>query len=125
MALNGAPHENCHLRVVNRDYRRINRESTAEILKSFYVTPFHVDQTENDIIEYLRETINVGDSSLKCVKLVPKNRDISELSFVSFKVSVSDALIPFISDTFYWPEGVEVREFESKNERQTNPLILM
>ncbi|XP_062540314.1 uncharacterized protein LOC134208327 [Armigeres subalbatus] len=115
--------ENCRLRVVNRNHRRDTRNLTADHLKSFYVTPFDVEQTEDDIVEYLRETINVGESSLKCVKLVPRNKDISELSFISFKVSVSDNLVPFVNDKFYWPEGVEVREFEPKNEKQTVPII--
>ncbi|XP_062560504.1 uncharacterized protein DDB_G0280205-like isoform X2 [Armigeres subalbatus] len=115
--------ENCRLRVVNRNHRRDTRNLTADHLKSFYVTPFDVEQTEDDIVEYLRETINVGESSLKCVKLVPRNKDISELSFISFKVSVSDNLVPFVNDKFYWPESVEVREFEPKNEKQTVPII--
>lgn len=120
---NGLPadeQQNCRLRVVNRSYRR---ETSADNLKSFYVTPFHVEQNEEDVLEYLRETLNVGESTLRCVKLVPRNKDISELSFVSFKVSVSDDLIPFINDRFYWPEGVEIREFESKNEKRSIPLI--
>lgn len=91
------------------------RASNAVTVKSCYITPFHVEQSEEDIIEYLRENINIDNSTLECVKLVPRNKNINELSFVSFKLSVSENLSSVISDPFYWPEGVEIREFQSKN----------
>lgn len=105
----------CRLKVVSRNRPSVRRMINEETMKSYYITPFDIDQTEEDIIEYLRETINVDNSTLKCVKLVPRNKNISELSFVSFKLSVSEDLVTLISDPFYWPEGVEVREFQPKN----------
>lgn len=104
----------CRLKVVNRNHPA-RHAPNDEIMKSFYLTPFDVGQSEEDIIEYLRETINVDNSTLKCVKLVPRNKNVDELSFVSFKLSVSEDLVSVISDPFYWPEGVEVREFQPKN----------
>lgn len=115
--------ENCRLKVVNRNRLIANRETPDEPLKSFYVTPFTVEQTEEDIIEYLRETVSIDDSTVKCVKLVPRNKNISELSFVSFKVSVSENLASVIGDRFYWPEGVEIREFQPKNGVRLNQPI--
>lgn len=94
-----------------------------EMLKSFYVTSFDIEQSEEDVIEYLRETINVENSTLKCVKLVPRNNNINKLSFVSFKLSVSEDLVSVINDPFYWPEGVEIREFQSKNVNPLNRVV--
>lgn len=110
--------QECRLKVVNRNQRAVRQTSSDEMLKSFYVTPFDIEQSEEDVIEYLRETINVENSTLKCVKLVPRNKNINELSFVSFKLSVS-----VINDPFYWPEGVEIREFQSKIVNPLNRVV--
>lgn len=122
-ASNSVPPTNCRLKVVSKHRQTRHRDSNEEQLKSFYVTPFTIEQTEDDIVEYLRETINTDDSIVKCVKLVPRNKDINELSFISFKISVSENLANVISDSFYWPEGVEIREFQPKNEVRSNQII--
>lgn len=122
-ASNSVPPTNCRLKVVSKQRQTRHRDSNEEQLKSFYVTPFTIEQTEDDIVEYLRETINTDDSIVKCVKLVPRNKDINELSFISFKISVSENLANVISDSFYWPEGVEIREFQPKNEVRSNQII--
>lgn len=111
--------------MVNRRRLPSNREVSDEQLKSFYVTPFTVEQTEEDIIEYLRETVTINDSTVKCVKLVPRNKNINELSFISFKVSVSEDLASVIGDRFYWPDGVEIREFQPKNGVRINQTVPM
>lgn len=121
-ALNHVAQANCRLKVVSRNRQISNRILAEDQLKSFYVTPFNIEQTEQDIVEYLRETINLDRSTVKCIKLVPRNKDINELSFISFKLSVSEDLAPVISDRFYWPDGVEVREFQSKNEIRSNEI---
>lgn len=115
--------QECRLKVVNRNQPAVRQTSSDEMLKSFYVTPFDIEQSEEDVIEYLRETINVENSTLKCVKLVPRNKNINELSFVSFKLSVSEDLVSVINDPFYWPEGVEIREFQSKNVNPLNRVV--
>lgn len=106
------------LRVVNkRQNPQPPRTSNNEVLKSFYITPFHNEQTEDDIIHYLHDTINADADRIKCAKLVPKGKNINELSFVSFKVSVPTELVSLVSDAFYWPDGVEIREFLPKNDK--------
>lgn len=116
--------QDCRLKVVNRNRTLRQRQPTSDVtMKSFYVTPFDIEQTEEDVIEYLRETMNVDNSTLNCVKLVPRNRNVNELTFVSFKLSVSEDLVSVISDPFYWPEGVEVREFQPKNGSFPNRVV--
>ncbi|XP_065079699.1 pneumococcal serine-rich repeat protein-like [Ochlerotatus camptorhynchus] len=99
------PQTECRLRVANRNQRQ--RDQTEEVLRSFYVTPFAIDQTEVDILEYIKEISNAENSTLRCAKLVPRNKNIDELTFISFKVTVSDDLVGIVSDSFYWPEGVQ------------------
>lgn len=105
----------CRLRVVNKNNHR--RTTDIENTKSFYVSPFQNNQTEDDVLQYLKDTMRIEDNQVKCIKLVPKGRCIDELSFISFKLTVANELVPTIGDTFYWPDGVEVREFIPKNDR--------
>lgn len=104
------------LRVIDRSVRRRQQANTTEALDSFYITPFHVEQTEDDVLAYLRETFNTENSTIQCVKLVPRGKQVNDLTFVSFKVSVSSDLKNVVSDSFYWPDGVNVREFLPKND---------
>lgn len=95
----------------NERRRQQSNTDTTEVLK-----PFYVEQTEEDVLEYLRETFNIENSTVRCVKLVPRGKQVNELTFVSFKVSVSPDLETTVGDSFYWPDGVNVREFEPKND---------
>lgn len=47
------------------------------------------------------------------VKLVPKGRDISTLTFVSFKIGIDETLKSKALDPATWPEGILFREFEN------------
>lgn len=81
-------------------------------LESFYVTPFSPDQNEDEIKQYVAEISNIDTSMIKAVKLVPRGKNVEDLSFVSFKVTVSRTVSNVVGDSFYWPEGITVREFE-------------
>lgn len=78
----------------------------------FYVTPFTPDQKEEDVKLYIQEVANVAPSTIKVVKLVPRGKDLDDLSFVSFKVTVNKTASDVIGDPWYWPDGVTVRVFD-------------
>ncbi|XP_055527400.1 uncharacterized protein LOC129720017 [Wyeomyia smithii] len=74
------------------------------------------------------------DNDPVVVKLVPKDRDISTLTFVSFKIGVDPSLKAKALDPETWPEGTLFREFEDykaqkfrvplKTKKSTTPLLL-
>lgn len=80
--------------------------------ETFYVTPFTPDQTEEEVKSYVMEISNVHSSLVKVTKLVPRGRNIEDLSFVSFKVTVCNNVSSVVGDPWYWPEGINVRPFE-------------
>ncbi|XP_055622381.1 uncharacterized protein LOC129765949 [Toxorhynchites rutilus septentrionalis] len=67
------------------------------------------------------------DDELSVFKLIAKDKDISTLSFVSFKVGLDPSLKTKALDSETWPEGVLFREFEDFGSQKfseiTSPYI--
>lgn len=80
--------------------------------ESFYVTPFAPDETEEEVKLYVCEISNTHSSLVNVIKLVPRGKTADDLSFVSFKVTVSKSISNVVGDPWYWPEGISVRTFE-------------
>lgn len=72
------------------------------------VTSFTVEQM-NDYITSNTELIENED--FKCTLLVKKGKDISTLSFVSFKIDICGEKCEQLTDEDFWPEGVQIRSF--------------
>lgn len=85
--------------------------------ESFYVTPFAPDQNEEEVKQYVIDISNANSSSVNVTKLVPRGKNVEDLSFVSFKVTVPRNNCNTVGDSWYWPDGIAVRVFEptSKN----------
>lgn len=79
-----------------------------------YLTRFVNNTTVEMIENYLKSKVvfNVGD--IKISRLIPKGKDPSTLSFVSFKVDVSSELAHIISNPALWPNGCKITNFIKK-----------
>lgn len=98
-------------------------EPVAVDEEAFYVTPFSPEQTEEDIMLHICDISNCDKSQVKVVKLVPREKKLSDLSFVSFKLTVPKSASKYVGDDFYWPERVVVRPFRSQSKNGQQPLI--
>lgn len=78
-----------------------------------YMRGFRPNITPERVSEWVQSKL--GTSDIKVRKLVPKGRDVSELSFVSFKVGLPVDLkdVALCKDT--WPSLILCREFEDYN----------
>lgn len=84
-----------------------------------YLSGFHPQVTTEDVEKIIGRCLPI-DEPVRTNKLVPKDADISKLTFVSFKVG----LPPMVKDAALlpatWPKGIRFREFEdhsSKNQQ--------
>lgn len=78
----------------------------------FHVSQFHPN-IENEVMKAW--FIKVLDSEdIKCVKLIPKNRNLSDLSFVSFKLGVPSDLVKKVMDPKTWLKGITVRPLQER-----------
>lgn len=77
------------------------------------------------VIDYMMKRgvpqILLGD--IKVILLVPKDRDVTTLSFVSFKINASIDVANIITKIGFWPVGCILKEFVHKH-RQVTELSL-
>lgn len=88
-----------------------------------YLSAFHPSTSENDIVNLVRECMDMGtDAQPKVVRLVPKDKDPATLSYVTFKVGVSKALKEIALSMDTWPDNIFFREFD--NSLNSNRRVL-
>ena len=66
--------------------------------------------SNNDIQKIVSRCLDVPDS-VEVIRLVPKDKDVTTLSFVSFKVSLDPELKDRALNAASWPAGLLFREF--------------
>lgn len=103
--------------------RKGPQSESDENESSFYVTPFAPDQSEAAIQAHICEITHVDRSKVKVVKLIPRGKDHRDLTFVSFKATVPTNVQKTVGDKWYWPEGIEVRLFESRGKNYSSLRI--
>lgn len=103
---------------INIDGLTVSRLVPEEPVPLFwlYLSGLHPQVSVEDIQKVVKSCLTVSDA-VTVVKLVPKGKDLSRVTFISFKIGLSldlkdTALLP---ET--WPKGIRFREFEdySKN----------
>ena len=81
--------------------------------KAIWIGRLHRDTTEDDISTYIKNEWNIMNvDQLEIRKLVKKDRDLSEYTFVSFKVGCSAELFNTLMDVTKWPSNCQIREFK-------------
>lgn len=83
---------------------------------------FHVSQFDpnTDNVKMREWFMKVLDAdNIQCVKLIPKGRQITDLSFVSFKLGVHSSLVTKVMNPVTWPKGISIRPFQRRNGMST------
>lgn len=86
-------------------------------LNEFHLSKFGNNTTCQMILEYM-SCNGVSNSLLENVKvslLVPKQRDVATLSFVSFKLDVNNEVATIISNINFWPPTCILKNFIHKS----------
>lgn len=77
-----------------------------------YLSRIQPDVATEAVSAMVKANLETEDNPI-VVKLVPKGKDISTLSFVSFKIGIDKGLKAKALDPASWPEGIMFREFEN------------
>lgn len=83
----------------------------------------HIDRNTSveTVKAYVKNTFDLRDEDVRCWSLVPKNRDITTLNFISFKIGLPEGTTD-VHLTHMWPKGSVVKPFvnrtSSKNGQQ-------
>lgn len=76
-----------------------------------YMSRIRPDVANESVLSMVKANLNLTvDPDI--VKLVPKGKDVSNLTFISFKIGLDPALKKLALDPSTWPEGIMFREFE-------------
>ena len=75
-----------------------------------YLSGLNPLATNSDVKKIVSRCLEVPDT-IEVVRLVPKDKDISQLSFVSYKVGLEPCLKNKALDPSSWPAGLLFREF--------------
>lgn len=87
-------------------------EKKVQFTRAIWVSRLNPATTNEQITEYIVANTPVTESAKFNVhKLVKKDRDVSTLRFVSFKIEANEAEFDILIEPDVWPEEVMVREF--------------
>nr|XP_029721532.1 uncharacterized protein LOC115262785 [Aedes albopictus]XP_029723034.1 uncharacterized protein LOC115263792 [Aedes albopictus]XP_029731698.1 uncharacterized protein LOC115267982 [Aedes albopictus] len=93
--------------------------NTAELRQEqfwLYLSGIHPSVSDEDMKALVNEAL--GTPELSVVKLVPKDKDIRSLTFISFKIGMPTELKEKAMSATTWPIGIKFREFENGGSRQ-------
>lgn len=105
--------------VLNTDFQPLinfaaTAGSTRRLKHHFHLSRTSINTTTDMIYDHLHKHGISDTSNIKVTKLVPKNRDISTLSFVSFKIDTNHDIAKVISVPNFWPQQCIWKEFVPK-----------
>lgn len=78
-----------------------------------HISEFETSETEDAVKLLVSDCLNTDVDKLEAFKLVPKDRDINTLRFISFKVGIPLELKDVALSSSTWPIGLSVRQFDS------------
>lgn len=99
---------------------QLDENSDIKIIENpewYHVSQFDPNTDNVKMREWFMKILDAED--IQCVKLVPKGRQISELSFVSFKLGVHSSLVTKVMNPATWPKGISIRPFQRRNGMST------
>lgn len=91
--------------------------------KAIWVSRIHRETTEEELAQYVKESIGIASDDINVRKLIKKDRDISTYSFVSFRITCSSANFSKLMDPMYWPSNSHIREFDLNRKSSVGAIL--
>lgn len=119
-----SPSQSSHLGdFVAENKSQIKTTDNNENSRCIYITPFKPATDSSEIISHLKSFgfIREFADKINCVKLISDKVNQNKLSFVSFKLFVPDEFYNLVADKSIWPQGISVKDFETRLKLKTQP----
>lgn len=99
----------------------INKSST----RSIYISRFKPITESSDILNHIDKITGMENlsSKISCTKLVSNKKRVKSLSFVSFKLTVTDELYELLSSPSIWPPSINAKDFKNIQKSQPSNSI--
>jgi hypothetical protein len=94
----------------------VSQLNAVEEKKLFVISRVHPRTTTENIVEYIKEKTGIDD--VRCQLMLAKGRTVSDVDFVSFKISATEADYAVLMKPEIWPAKVLVRDFMQSNRRR-------
>lgn len=114
------PPQKMGTRAIQSDLKVVSAPQRQQIQKPNFDKSIHVSRIDKSVtLEMINEYISQNSQlkqteNFRCSLLVKKDKDVTTLTFVSFKVDVNSEHFDILNDVNFWPEGVLIREFIPK-----------
>lgn len=114
------PPQKMGTRTIQSDLKVVSAPQRQQIQKPNFDKSIHVSRIDKSVtLEMINEYISQNSQlkqteNFRCSLLVKKDKDVTTLTFVSFKVDVNSEHFDLLNDVNFWPEGVLIREFIPK-----------
>lgn len=83
-------------------------------LYEFHLSNLSKSTTENMIHDHLVKSGITDLSHVKLTCLKPRNRDLSMISYISFKIDTDESIASIISKPGFWPHGCNFKKFTQR-----------
>lgn len=99
----------------------------VEARKLLVASMFHPSTDSVHLTKFLNEKLNLPESSteVRVHKLVPAGKNLADLDYVSFKISVLGNRADELKLPSMWPKGVRVREFEYRPRKPRSDAVFL
>lgn len=85
---------------------------------SIYVSRVGTSVTLDKMVAYVEKYSNMKKNiDFKCALLVKKGADLNSLTFVSYKIDVTEEYIEQLMQECFWPKGIQIRLFVPKERK--------
>lgn len=98
-----------------KDNSNGNVNSNVTKSNEFYLTKFPPNTTAKCITDYMKNRGVTCFKSTHVIRLIPRNLDISTLSYVTFKIITDDKNSELIQRSDFWPGACEISRFVHRN----------
>lgn len=89
-----------------------NPKPSPKFAKSIHISRIATSVTIDKITEYVCTSANIQPNvDFRCTLLVKRDKDLSTLSFISYKIDVTEDKFDQLMNVDFWPEGVLIRQF--------------
>ena len=111
-----------------REMKIIGTDTSTDLsaipkIKWLHLSRFANTTTPDDIVKFISSKTNIPTDSFKCFMLVKKDANVSELKFVTFKLSVSHEHLSTVMDSSLWPIHVQVKYFLTLDRKEKTQTI--
>lgn len=88
-----------------------------------HVSEFEVSESADTVQNLVATCLGIGPEKIETFKLIPKDRDINSLRFISFKVGIPLEFKDIVNQSSTWPVGLSVRPFDTSRNFRSRGFI--